>query len=211
MFFGLPGGPLRMLRGCPFLPGLVRYEEVAAGEINHAIRFTVPQTRKAYVWPARHFASDLTGSQYPPMGQRFRLRADFDLSDYHPQVRVILRALKRYGMILADNGSRWFISGVPDERWDNEVLSQLRSVTGKEFEAVDVSSLMLDSDTGEALVQQVMFLPQILDGRVGNVRFYSNLFFVNQGPRTAITVEFFDSSGGPLGSEVWRFGTRLQV
>ena len=183
--------------GLPVLPGLVRYEEVVAGEINHAIRFTAPQTRRAYVWPARHFASDLTGSQYPPMGQRFRLRADFDISGYHPHVQVILRALKRYGMILADNGSRWFLSGVPDERWNNDILSQLRSVTGKEFEAVDVSSLELNSDSGQALVQRVKFLPQILDGRTGDIRFYSSLFFVNQGPEAPITVEFFDSLGHP--------------
>jgi hypothetical protein len=181
----------------------VRYEEVAAGEINHAIRFTVPQTRKAYVWPARHYASNLTGSQYPAMGQRFRLRADFDISGFHPHAQVILRALKEYGMILADNGSRWFISGVPDERWDNDILSQLRSVTGKDFEAVDVSSLMLDPDSGQALVQRVKFLPQILDGSAGNIRFFSNLFFMNQGSKAPTTVEFFDSSGDPW---VLRFG-----
>lgn len=101
--------------GLPILPGLVRYDEVTKGEIRHAIRFTAPQTRKAYVWPARHFASTLTGQQYPPMGQRFRLRADFDISSFLPQIRVILSALKKYGMILADNGSAWYISGAPDE------------------------------------------------------------------------------------------------
>src|SRR5512137_216035 len=98
--------------GLPILPGLARYDEVAAGEINHAIRFTVPQTRRAYVWPARHFASSLTGSQYPPMGQRFRLKASFVIDNsFSPPARVILRALQKYGMILADNGSAWYISG----------------------------------------------------------------------------------------------------
>ena len=135
--------------GLPILPGLVRYEEVASGEIRHAIRFTAPQTRRAYSWPARHYASSLTGAQYPPMGQRFRLRADFDLSTFSPQVQVILRALKVYGMILADNGSSWYISGVPDERWDNDVLHELHLVRGADFEAVDESSLMLDPNSGQ--------------------------------------------------------------
>jgi hypothetical protein len=93
--------------GLPILPGLARYDEVAAGEINHALRFTAPQTRRAYVWPARHYASTLTGLQYPPMDKRFRLKANFDVSGYSPQARVILQALKTYGMILADNGSSW--------------------------------------------------------------------------------------------------------
>ncbi len=133
--------------GLPILPGLVRYEEVAAGAIGHALRFTAPQTRRAYVWPARHFASSLTGPEYPPMGQRFRLRAEFDLGGFSPRIQVILQALKEYGMMLADNGSAWFLSGVPDERWDNDELRELRSVAGSDFEAVDVSSLMVDTDS----------------------------------------------------------------
>jgi hypothetical protein len=136
--------------GLPILPGLVHYDEVATGEIRHAIRFTVPETRRAYVWPARHYASSLTGTQYPPMGQRFRLRAEFDVSGLSPDVQVILQALKEYGMILADNGAPWFISGVPDERWDNDVLHELHQVHGSDFEAVDVSSLMVDPDSGQA-------------------------------------------------------------
>jgi hypothetical protein len=136
--------------GLPILPGLVRYEEVASGEIRHALRFTAPQTRRAYLWPARHYASSLTGLQYPPMGQRFRLKADFDISGFDPQVQVILRALQRYGLILADNGSAWYLSGVPDERWDNDLLRQLRQVPGSAFEAVDVSGLMIAPDSGQA-------------------------------------------------------------
>jgi PKD repeat protein len=134
--------------GLPILPGLVRYDEVAAGEIAHAIRFTAPETRRAYVWPARHFASSLTAARYPPMGQRFRLRADFDTSSFSPEVRVILRALKEYGMILADNGSSWYLSGAPDPRWDNDHLAEFGRVPGSAFEAVDVSSLMDDPDSG---------------------------------------------------------------
>lgn len=139
--------------GLPILPGLVRYEEVAAGAILHALRFTAPDTRSDHVWPARHDASSLTAARFPPMGQRFRLRADFDLSGFSSQVQVILRALQTYGMMLADNGSPWFVSGVPDARWDDDTLvTELRRVEGSDFEAVDVSSLMVDPDSGRAAV-----------------------------------------------------------
>lgn len=136
--------------GLPILPGLVRFDEVATSEIRHALRFTAPRTRRAYVWPARHYASTLMGQEYPPMGQRFRLRADFDISGFSPEVQVILRALKRYGMFLADTGSPWFISGVPDERWNNDRLRELHMLHGSDFEAVDSSSLMIDPDSGQA-------------------------------------------------------------
>lgn len=137
--------------GLPILAGLVRYDEVAAGEIGHALRFTVPQSQKKYVWPARHYASNLTGSQYPPMGKRFRLKSSFDLTTFSPEVQVILRALKRYGMILADNGSAWFLSGVPDPRWNDDVLvSEFRRVKGSDFEAVDESLMIIDPDSGQA-------------------------------------------------------------
>ena len=136
--------------GLPVFPGLLRYDEIAAGEIRHAIRFTVPQTQKAFVWPARHYASSLTGTQYPPMGARFRLRASFDISGYSAANQVILRALKKYGMMLADNGSAWYISGAPDSRWDNDDLHKLGQVLGSDFEAVDVSGLMIDPNSGQA-------------------------------------------------------------
>ena len=136
--------------GLPILPGLVRYDEVAAGEIRHALRFTTSQTRQDYVWPARHYASDEQSADYPPMGQRFRLRADFDITSFSPDVQVILRALQTYGMILADNGSPWFLSGAPDDRWDNDVLRELGQVVGADLEAVDVSSMMVDPDSGQA-------------------------------------------------------------
>jgi hypothetical protein len=136
--------------GLPVFPGLLRYDEVAAGEIRHAIRFTVPQTQRAFVWPARHYASSLTGSQYPPMGARFRLRAGFDISGYSPANQVILRAMKKYGMMLADNGSAWYITGAPDDRWNNDDLHNLGLIKGSDFEAVDVSSLMIDPNSGQA-------------------------------------------------------------
>ena len=136
--------------GLPILPGLVRFEEVMSGEIRHALRFTLPETQKAFVWPARHHASNLIGSQYPPMGQRFRLRSDYDLSGFSTEVQVILAALKKYGMMLADNGSALYISGVPDPRWSDDNLRELRQVTAADFEAVDVTTLMGDPDSGRA-------------------------------------------------------------
>jgi hypothetical protein len=136
--------------GLPVLPGLVRYDEVASGAIRHALRFTAAHTRRAYVWPARHFASSSTDPARPPMGERFRLRASFDVSPFPSEVRVILMAMKLYGVVLADNGSNWYVSGVPDERWDNDALHALGQVRGRDFEAVDVSSLIVDPDSGEA-------------------------------------------------------------
>jgi hypothetical protein len=136
--------------GLPILPGLVRYDEVAAGEIQHAIRFTASHTQKAFLWPARHLASSDTNPDRPPMGLRVRLKANFNVSGFSPQVQVILRAMKKYGLILADNGSDWYLSGAPDERWDNDMLRELQQISGANFEAVDVSSLMIDPNSGEA-------------------------------------------------------------
>ncbi len=136
--------------GLPVFPGLVRYDEVASGEIKHAIRLTVTRTRNTYVWPARHYASSLTGTQYPPMGQRFRLRAGFDVSPYPTEVQVILRAMQKYGLIVADNGSAWFISGAPDERWNNDNLARLANVIGSDFEAVDGTIFAIDQNSARA-------------------------------------------------------------
>jgi hypothetical protein len=142
--------------GLPIFAGLARYDEVAAGAINHALRFTAPNTQKKHLWPARHDASSLTDPSVPPMGQRFRLKASFDVSTYPPNVQVILKALKAYGMILADNGSSWYISGAPDSNWDNsELVTWLRSVHGSDFEAVDESGLMLDPDSGAVRLSSV--------------------------------------------------------
>ena len=127
--------------GLPILPGLARYDEVARGAIRHALRFTVRRTRRAYVYPARHYASDLTDPNLPPMGLRVRLKASFDVSGFPRQARLVLIALKRYGMIVADNGSNWYISGAPNRGWSNDQLHTLGRVTGSEFEVVDTSSL----------------------------------------------------------------------
>jgi uncharacterized protein YjdB len=137
--------------GLPIFAGLVRYDEIAAGAIRHAIRFTVPQTQKAYMWPARHYASSLTGTQYPPMGARFRLKASFNISGFSATNQIILTALKTYGMMLADNGSSWFISGAPDARWDNTDLHALTAIAGSNFEAVDATVLMVNPDSGQAV------------------------------------------------------------
>jgi hypothetical protein len=127
--------------GLPILPGLARYDEAAAGAIRHALRFTVERTRRAYVYPARHYASDATDPSLPPMGLRVRLKAGFDTRGFPKQARIVLEALKRYGMILADNGSNWYVSGAPDPRWSNDDLHSLHRVTGASFEVVDTTSL----------------------------------------------------------------------
>jgi hypothetical protein len=125
--------------GLPILPGLVRYEEVASGSINHAIRFTAPSTC-GYIYPATHLTA-APCSNLPPMGLRVRLKASVDISSFGPHAQVVLTALKRYGMILADNGSPWFISGVPDSRWNDDEFHQIQNLTGTDFEVVDTSSL----------------------------------------------------------------------
>jgi hypothetical protein len=142
--------------GFAILPGLVRYEEIESGEIPHALRFTAADIRHAYVWPARHRAtcgghgeSDLA---VPPMGQRFRLKASFDIASYSADVQVILTAMKRYGIVLADCGSSWYVSGAPDERFDHDtLLSELHTVPGSAFEAVETGSLMIDPDSAAAV------------------------------------------------------------
>ena len=127
--------------GLPVLPGLARYDEVARGRIDHALRFTVERSRRAYIYPARHFASSLTDPDLPPMGLRLRLRADFPVAGFPRQARIVLTALKRYGMIVADNGSSWYVSGAPDPRWSNDQLHTLHRVHGSDFVVVDTSTL----------------------------------------------------------------------
>jgi hypothetical protein len=127
--------------GLPIFPGLARWDEVRRGVIDHALRFTAVRTRKAYLWPARHYASSSSDLSLPPMGLRVRLKATFDVRPFPRQARIVLTALKRYGMILADNGSNWYISGAPSPGWSNDQLHTLGRVTGSDFEVVDASSL----------------------------------------------------------------------
>lgn len=127
--------------GLPILPGLVRYDEVTKGVINHAIRFTAPRTRTSHIYPARHDAGESNSTSLPPMGLRVRLKASVNISGFSPRNRVILTALKKYGMLLADNGSSWFIQGVPNTGWSDDDLHNLTRITGKDFEAVDTHLL----------------------------------------------------------------------
>src|SRR5215207_4630157 len=129
--------------GLPIFPGLVRYDEaVTAGEIRHALRFTVARTQRAYVHPARHWASTTTDPNAPPMGIRLRLKASVDIAGYSPAMQVILRALKKYGMILADNGSNWYVSGAPDPRWSDSELNTLKGLKGSDFEVVKMGTIV---------------------------------------------------------------------
>jgi len=142
--------------GLPILPGLVRYDEIARGVIDHAIRLTVSVSRKSYVWPARHQAGSTTSMNAPPMGQRYRLKATFDTAGYSRAAKVVLVALKKYGMILADNGSNWYISGAPDDRMPDEEINGLKKVKGSDFEAVQ----SLD-DQGNPLMPGSGILPRL--------------------------------------------------
>lgn len=133
--------------GLPILPGLVRYDEVVLkGAINHALRFTVNESRNAFVHPATHAASDASGSNVPPMGMRVRLKASVNITSFPAHVQVILKALKKYGMFVADNGSDWFISGAPDPRWDDEELSTISGIKGSDFEVVKMGTVYVNSN-----------------------------------------------------------------
>jgi hypothetical protein len=136
--------------GLPILPGLLRYDEVAAGKVDHAIRFTTNVTNRAYVWPARHQAGSVTDATYPPMGARFRLKRSFPISAYRTDTQVVLRAMKAYGLVLADNGSPWYFQGTVDSRWSTAMIDQLKRIPASAFEAVNTGSLMIDRNSGAA-------------------------------------------------------------
>jgi len=133
--------------GLPLLPGLVRWDEVQAGAITHAIRFTAQQSDTSFLWPARHQAGTATNPSLPPMGARFRLKAGYDISSFSASAQVILRAMQHYGLILADNGSNWYFSGTEDASWPDALLSELKTIPASQFEAVDESSLMVDPNS----------------------------------------------------------------
>ena len=133
--------------GLPILPGLLRLDEVQAGHVDHAVRFTASRTDRTFVWPARHEAGSADDPNLPPMGARFRLQASFDISHFRPDTQVILRAFKTYGLMLADNGSNWYFQGTAENGWDNALLDELKSVPASAFEAVDESSLMADPNS----------------------------------------------------------------
>ena len=136
--------------GLPVLPGLLRYDEVAAGKVDHAIRFTTDVTDRRYVWPARHQAGSVSNAAYPPMGARFRLKASYAMSGARADTLVVLRAMKVHGLVLADNGSPWYFQGTSDTRWPEALLDQLKRIPASAFEAVDTSRLMISSGSGQA-------------------------------------------------------------
>ena len=134
--------------GLPILPGLLRYDEVASRSIDHAIRFTTDVTDMKYLWPARHQAGAVADRSYPPMGARFRLKASYVISaSLRGDTRAVLKAMKKYGLVLADNGSAWYFQGTSDTRWSGPFISQLKQIPASAFEAVDTSSLMISPDS----------------------------------------------------------------
>ena len=180
--------------GLPIFPGLVRYDEVLTGAIHHAIRLTIPQTQKDYVWPARHYASNLTDPKYPPMGTRFRLKSDFDISSFSATNQIILKALKKYGMMVADNGSAWYISGAPDSRWNDDDLHNLGKLTGADFEAVDVSPLMVNENSGQARKPKASSGAMRRAERVGSPAGYRNRAIARKPREMAATSRGSDIS-----------------
>jgi hypothetical protein len=136
--------------GLPIFPGLVRWDEVQAGAIKHAIRFTAQQSDQSFLWPARHQAGTAANPSLPPMGARFRLKSTYDISHFSAQAQVILLAMQHYGLILADNGSNWFFSGTEDAAWPGSLLSELKTIPASQFEAVDESSLIIDPNSAAA-------------------------------------------------------------
>jgi hypothetical protein len=133
--------------GLPIWPGVLRYDEVARGFVDHAIRFTAQRTDQSFVWPARHQAGATRDASLPPMGARFRLKSDFSFAGFSPQTQVVLTAMQMYGLILADNGSNWFFQGSVDSRWSDQLISELKRIPAGAFEAVDASSLMIDPNS----------------------------------------------------------------
>jgi len=169
--------------GLPILPGLVRYDEtVGEGVINHALRFTVATTQRAYVYPATHFASDQTDPDLPPMGLRLRLKASYDISGFPSELRVVLQALKTYGMMVADNGADWYVGGSPDARWDDEALSAISAVKGSDFEVVDPRFLVPDAF--------VVSLPKTAMVHEGDVWTTGGSFVDESGSAWTATVDY---------------------
>jgi hypothetical protein len=134
--------------GLPILPGLLRYDEVAEGEVDHAIRFTADITDRRYLWPARHQAGSVSNANYPPMGARFRLKASFKIkASLRPGTKAVLRAMKKHGLVLADNGSPWYFQGTADTKWPAALIAELKDIPAAAFEAVDTSSLMINRNS----------------------------------------------------------------
>jgi hypothetical protein len=145
--------------GLPIFAGLVRLDEVKAGKVDHAIRVTAQRTDRMYIWPARHQAGEAINHNLPPMGARFRLKSGYSISRFRSDTQTILRAMKKYGLIVADNGSNWFFQGTAEDGWSTAMLDQLKSVPASAFEAVDESSLMIDPNSGAVRTATVISTP----------------------------------------------------
>jgi len=192
--------------GLPIFPLLIRYDEIeralaSDGIIHHAFRFTVQRTRRAYIWPARHYASSHTNPDYPPMGLRFRLKADFDVSGFTPRLQVILRTMKKYGIIVSDNGSNWFVQGTHDDRWDNDELHALKSLHGDDFEVVDISSWMerpgFDSNSAAVPPASGISIPDIIKPHINHPNPFTLVTVINYEleANSHVTLKIFDLSG----------------
>jgi hypothetical protein len=136
--------------GLPILPGLLRYDEILAGKVDHAIRFTTNVTDRRFIWPARHQAGSVSNPAYPPMGARFRLKRGYSLTGLRADTQVVLRAMKAHGLVLADNGSPWYFQGTQDTRWPEAMLNQLKAIPASAFEAVDSGRLMVSPNSGQS-------------------------------------------------------------
>jgi hypothetical protein len=167
--------------GLPIMPGILRYDEVLSGQVTHAIRMTAQHTDTSYLWPARHQAGTGSDPNLPPMGARFRLSASFDISRYSPQAQVVLRAMQRYGLILADNGSNWYFGGSADPNWPLALVDELKSIPASAFQAVDESSLMIGPDSGQAGVLDAPGPGYRLVASDGGVFAFKSAFFGSAG------------------------------
>jgi hypothetical protein len=185
--------------GLPIWPGVLRYDEVARGLVDHAIRFTAQRTDRTYVWPARHQAGAARDPALPPMGARFRLSASFSFEGWSPQAQVVLMAMQRYGLILADNGSNWFFQGQVDSRWGDQLISELKRIPAGAFEAVDASSLMIDPNSGR--VPAASMNQALLPGWHSTWQQQSAYLVMSPGQIADFWIRFSNS-----GTETWQRG-----
>jgi hypothetical protein len=189
--------------GLPIMPGLLRYDEVQAGQVTHAIRMTAQATDTSFLWPARHQAGTASDPNLPPMGARFRLRMSFDISHYSPQAQVVLRAMQHYGLILADNGSNWFFGGTADAAWPLALVDELKSIPAGAFDAVDESSLMVSPNSGQAGAPDAPGPGYRLVASDGGVFAFGNAPFFGSMGGTPLVAPVVGSADTPSGRGYW--------
>ena len=185
--------------GLPIWPGVLRYDEVARGIVDHAIRFTAQRTDRSYVWPARHQAGAARDPNLPPMGARFRLKSDFSFAGFSPQTQVVLMAMQRYGLILADNGSNWFFQGQVSNGWSDQLISELKRIPAGAFEAVDASSLMIDPNSSIAV--RANYGQALTPGWHSTWQGQSDYLIMTPGQVASFWIRFSNS-----GTETWQRG-----